>query len=489
MCGWALLPLVAGIPLAASTVLVLRHFYVLGGFWGDSGQISYVLWHSDLLLHMPRLDGGGSYFGLHFTPIFVPISWLSRIIPLTREQFFALFVGVCNMMPAVAVYWLLVSRYLVRCGWAGLLGAAALGLLFAFNGVALAEARNPHFEMLIVGSGMMFLVALVLRRTLLAAVFFVICLASREDAGFHLFALLVVTLALGHWEKIKLEQREHIIIFAAIALAYSVAALAAQHVFFPGHSSMRSVYLGSPAFATLGWREIGIRVGFFVVYRAYIFLPALMAVGWAIRRRDPFIAAGYIAFIPWGILQLVAASWIAGTMSNYYAFPYIFSLFWPLIGCLIGPADFRPSAHEAVAGFTLMLAASLVGVGFQHNPGHIDLPASFYSLPSPARQQATDGALLRFAASPQAFGTVAIDGSIGALDSVDFGPQQLLDHARTSPTDTVIFFDQGYEIGMVRTLALSAGLNRWYQIPGTSLRVVSNHPLDGVLGLTPASGF
>jgi hypothetical protein len=45
-------------------------------------------------------------------------------------------------------------------------------LLFAFDGLAMAIARSSHFGMLIVGAGMMFVVALVLKRLVIASIFF-----------------------------------------------------------------------------------------------------------------------------------------------------------------------------------------------------------------------------------------------------------------------------------------------------------------------------
>ena len=74
--------------------------------------------------------------------------------------------------------------------------AAVLALFFAFDGLALAIAWFPHFMMFLVGTGMMVLAALVLRRLGIALVFFVLCLGAREDAGFHLFAFLSLYLAL-----------------------------------------------------------------------------------------------------------------------------------------------------------------------------------------------------------------------------------------------------------------------------------------------------
>ncbi len=483
-----LLPFVAGIPFVAFTILVLRHFYTLGGFWGDSGQISYVLWHSDLLLDTSRMSGSASFFAIHITPIFIPISLLSRIVPLTKVQFFATFTGVCHMLPPIAVYWLLVSSYRMRSTF-GLLSAAAVSVLFAFNGLALAAARNPHFEMLAVGSGMLFLAALVQGRFGLATLFYVICLATREDAGFHLFALLAVTIAIGYWRGAPLHTQKPLLLFGLCAFGYSASAFVLQRILFPGGGSFQSVYLGTPAFNGITWAEIGTRLAFYVVYRPYIFLPAYAVLVWAIRLRSPYVVVGFVACIPWGLLHLLAASPIAGTLSNYYSFPFIFALFWPLIGFLI---EGQQAGHVArmsvkpVLGFTLILLTSFVGLNLQQNPGHIDFPASFLFAPSQAQMKATDEALQNFARFPSVLGNVVVDAGVAALDPDHYDGSEAVSSPQKRQPDTIIFFSQGYERALVMTMASQADLQRLYQIPNTSLRVVTNRPLDGIDGLVPA---
>jgi hypothetical protein len=484
----ALLPFVAGIPFVAFTILVLRHFYILGGFWGDSGQISYVLWHSDLLLDTSRMSGAASYFATHITPIFIPISLLSRIVPLTKVQFFAAFTGVCHMLPSIAVYWLLVSSYRMRSTF-GLLGAAAVSVLFAFNGLALAAARNPHFEMLVVGSGMMFLVALVQRRFGLATLFYVTCLATREDAGFHLFALLAVATAIGYWRGAPWHAQKPLLLFGLCAFGYSASAIVLQQILFPGSGSFQSVYLGTPAFNGVTWAEIGNRLAFYVVYRSYIFLPAYAVLVWAIRLHSPYVIAGFVACVPWGLLHLLAASPIAGTLSNYYSFPIIFALFWPLVGFLIEGQQVGYAAGvnvKSVMGFALILLTSFIGLNLQHNPGHIDFPASFVFAPSQAQMKATDEALQNFARFQSALGNVVVDAGVAALDPDHYDASETVSSPQKRRPDTVIFFSQGYERTLAMTMASNAGLQRLYQVPNTFLRVATNRPLDGIDGLVPA---
>jgi hypothetical protein len=95
----------------------------------------------DLLLHQPPcVDDGISWFHLHITPVFVVTSALGSLVPLTRIQFYAAYVGISHALPAIAVFWLLTSGYRMTRP-AACLVAAALALFFAFDGLALAIAR------------------------------------------------------------------------------------------------------------------------------------------------------------------------------------------------------------------------------------------------------------------------------------------------------------------------------------------------------------
>lgn len=73
----------------------------------------------------------------------------------------------------------------------------------------------------------------------------------------------------------------------------------------------------------------------------------------------------------------MADSPYAGTLSNYYAFPFIFALFWPLAAWrLEGRSDVLQDKRY-LGGFVAMLAATFLGLAGQQNPQNIDLPESF----------------------------------------------------------------------------------------------------------------
>src|SRR5207248_11126081 len=136
---------VALVPFLAYAINILHSFYGVGNTFHDAGWSAYLIHDGDLLLHQPPcVDDGISWFHLHITPVFVVTSALASLLPLTRIQFYAAYVGISHALPAVAVFWLLLSGYRMTRP-AAVLAAAALALFFAFDGLALAIARFPHF--------------------------------------------------------------------------------------------------------------------------------------------------------------------------------------------------------------------------------------------------------------------------------------------------------------------------------------------------------
>jgi hypothetical protein len=481
---------VAVVPFAAYAINILHSFYDVGSSFHDAGWSAYLLHDGDLLLHGPPcVDGGSSWFNSHVSPLFIVTSLLGGLVPLTRIQFYAAFVGISHALPAIAVFWLLTSGYRMTRPAACLI-AAALALLFAFDGLALAIARYPHFMMFVVGTGMMFLAALALRRTGIALVFFVLCLGTREDAGFHLFALLSLSLAWQWWRGVGWREQRPVAAFALAALLYSSSIVALQHALGGDYSVFAIEYIGSPPFAGVSLSSIGERLLGWMAFRGYVMMPALAALIWAIVRRNPVVVLGYAAFVPWGMLHLVAAREIQGTLPAYYAFPYMFASFWPLAGLLIerrgAPRD--RSILEPICGFALLTAASFVPSPYQGNPTHIDLPAGFVALPSAARQAATDQALKELGQMTE-LGRVVADESVIAVTPEFYRDDQFLSPAAGRDVDSVIYFAHGFQGALARETAASAALGYVYGVRGTEVRVATKRPIDrpGGLTLLPAS--
>jgi hypothetical protein len=459
--------LAAAVPCAAFTTLVLYHFYTRGSFVWDSGLLAYLISSADPRLLTPALAGGGSFFAVHFTPIFVLISLLRRLLPIADAQFFAGFVGLCHALPAVAVFWVLYSRFRLRTAF-GLAAATLVSIAFCFNGLALAVARYPHFEMLIVGTALLFFVALMQRRSLFAVLFFTACLLTREDAGFHLFGLLFLLIGLNRFRGTAWRDQRREIAFAALALGYSLAVTLLQHGLFGGQSSFVRIYLGEPAFGNISFAVIGERLLGYVQYRTYLVLPALVALVWAVRARNPYILLGYAAFLPWGVLHLLADAALAGTLSGYYAYPFLIAACWPLLGVLLA----QPAPIKTSPTIPILASAAMIAVSFTA------LVEAFLSPPSLARQQATENAVAALARGKAELGIVLVDGSVLALAPAPYRPDETVQDAGPRLPDTVIYFAEGYEADKARAIAEAAHLDRHYQIAGTSIRLATDRLID-----------
>jgi hypothetical protein len=477
--------LVAGIPLAGYAAMVLHHFYVSGAFFYDTGEIGALIWHSDLALNTPAVESGDSFYAIHLTPIFVLLSAISRLLPTTLQQFMAGFEGVSHALPALGVFWLLTGPFGIR-STAGIAVAAAVAIAFAFNGLALAIARYPHFELLIVAAVILFMVALRGGRPVWAILPFVVGLATREDAGFHFFALLAVMIALDWWYGIRLNAQKAAVAFAIAGLAYSLGAVIFQHAAFSNISGLSRIYLGNPPFGRITLDLLADRLRGYLSDRSYIVLPGMCAVVWAILASNPYIVAGYTAFLPWIALHFLADSDLAGSLSGYYAYPLMIASFWPLIGVLLSTDRIArpPSMRLSLLAFGGMIALSWTALPYQYNPGHLDIPESMLAPPSLAEQRATDQAMQALISAKATLSPLLADGSILALAPRDFARREAVEFAGSERPRTVIYFAGGYEAATVAAILTTAGLDHIYAVAGTPVRIASALPLPSSLGLT-----
>jgi hypothetical protein len=476
--------MVCAVPLVIFAAIILHHFYVTGSFMLDAGWTAYLITNGGLHLFYPTSLGSISYFAFHVSPIFIPIAELRKLIPLSDIQFFAVYVGMCHALTGLAVFWLLRSGFGLRSYPATAMAALA-AIAFSLNGLALAIARYPHSEILVVGAIMVFWAAVVRRRFIVASIFLGVALATREDAGFHVFGLVFLVVAFNRWYGVPWREQRAEIGYAGVALLYSVAVVVLQRTISPDVSTLTLTYAGDPPFGHLTVATVLLRLQFYATYRAYIIIPAIVACIWAARTRNPYIVVGYLAFLPWGALQLIASTDIAGTMSGYYAYPYLIASFWPLVGVLLdrrrrGAVDGN-ALH--VAFFLALIAGSFIGVAHQYNPGRTNIGAAVLSPASVARQVITDRALGEFIRSKPGLGTVLADTSIVALAPDGFTERETITRRGIAAPNTVIYFEGGYEAEQARALAVENGLSHRYRVPDTAIRLATDRPLSASLAI------
>ncbi len=472
------------LPWVGFTNMVLFHFYQRGAFLLDSGLLASLTWHSDAALTQPDSLGGTSFFATHVVPLFLLTSQVSWLLPASLPQFFAGFVGLGHALLALAVFLLMAEGYgLRRSGSVWL--AAAFGIGFAFSGLAIAIARYPHFETYIAAFFLLFATARALGHLRLAIVFLALGLSTREDAGLHYAAVLLLTVALDGRRHSRGDSW-----FALGALAYSATVLLGQRLVFPAGSAFARVYLGTPPLGHVDLTLIGDRVLYLMVDRPYVLLPALATALWAIRARDPAVLVGYVAALPWLALHVLAKSPLAGTLASYYAFPFLIALGWPLIAVVRqrraeGRTD---SPAGPLVGFALLLALTFVPAAQVHDPGRLPLPEAFVAASSPARQAATDRAVAAVSAARPGLGRLFVDNSVAAIDPAGFTRDEVPNWSGLAPPissspDTVVIMTDGYDAARLRDVAAAAGLPYHYGVPETELHIFSRQTLSDPPGL------
>ena len=479
---------VLSLPLLAYTRVMLFSFYVRGSFLLDVGLFADLLWHSDLALTQPSSVGGSSYFAIHATPLFLPIALLSRALPLSMPQFFSVFIAAVQTLPGVAIFWMAVAGD-ARRGLVTPWLAALAGLGFAFSGLAIAILRYPHFEPLIAGFFLLFITALVRGRPRLATAFFACGLLVREDAGLHYLAVLGLLIALDVKQGVSLRKQRLIVGFAVAGLLYSCLAMLAQHLAFPSRASSFSlVYLGNPPLAHLTASALRDRLLYFIGNRPYIWVPACAVGLWARIAREPFLAIGYLACVPWLALQLLAASPFAAALASYYAFPCLIGMAWPLVAILYRRTG-TGGAISALAGFAIAILLSFLPGHDLHDPGRLPVVRAFLQAPPSAAQQADiEQAVAAISNARPQLGQLLADNSIVALSPNAFARTEVettpgIGAYNTETADTVAFFADGYDGAHFRALAETDGLMNHYGIKGTPLHLASRFRLTDVPGL------
>jgi hypothetical protein len=474
-------PLLAAIPVFAIPLilfarLILFHFYVRGSFLLDSGLLASLMWHSAPNLPLPASLGGLSYFAFHVAPVLLAISAVSRVLPLSMAELFAAVTGLSHALLALAMFWLLVQGHGMRRG-APLALAALASCAFAFNGLALSIARYPHFEIFGAACLLLFLVALVLKRRAIATACLLLALTTREDIGLHALGFLTLWLALNWYRGERGPQSRWIAGFALVALAWSATAVLLQHRAFPDASAFVRVYLGNPPLAHVDAKLVTTRLFGWLMLHAAILLPAAATSIWAVRARDPFIALGYLACLPWALLNLLAVSDMAGWMVGYYAYPFLIAIAWPLLAGVVSGvrADLGPPSWHGYGPALIVLslvALSLLPLGHDYDPGRITVPDAFLHAPPAEQRAATDRAIVEIAAARPSLGRIVVDNSVAALLPFAFARTEVAGW-EDAPADTAVFLSDGFDAIKMRDFP---GLPNHFAIPGTTIRLRTNRP-------------
>jgi hypothetical protein len=479
--GWIGLFVVALITFVLVRIAVLNIFYNTGDMQ-DPGWLAFLTWHNDWRLHGPA-----AYPELYFSEHVMPILWLtnaiSYLVPLGKYDYYAACIALIHALYAAGVYraWFLTETHLTP---ARVIVAILVALAAAFSAVAIAALGLPHPELAIPALALWFVIAMARRAYVAAACWLVACLAIREDAGMHVFALLIL------WAGVLAIRRrdlstdiKFLLGFAILALIYSVLAFLAKHFYFPASNNLIRSYLGDPPFHHVTVPFILHRLQFYVLERGYVLLPLLVTLVWAAISRNPLLPLGYISALPWLLLSTVAVHVTVGTLSYYYGFPFWLSLAWPLVALRVWPDSGGRVTRRWP--YALLLLVSLVG--WQSNRVVI-YPLNTNSLgasPFVYNETLRDRAMYQkfvdyFVANRPLFGSVALDGAVFGLmiDHADRPDLIYLWPAGRQP-ETMIYFPGAYDWRPSVLPLLRTGIYRCvYAVPGTRIRMATQYPIS-----------
>lgn len=467
---------------------VLNLFYSAGDL-NDPGWLARVAWQNNWQLTQPPAFNG-SFLSGHLALIFWLTSLVSYVLPFDVIVFYGLFQSITYIVYATAIYeaW---RSFGITSKWSKPVEAISgvfVSLLATFSAVGMQTLRLAHFELLIPAIALWFFMFLRRNHTYKAIGAFVLCLMVREDAGLHLFGIIfLIMLANLIQQKIMPETRK-LIIFGVSGLLYALIAFYIKTK-LPSYWDYFSVnYSGTPPWAHLTTDFLRERVQFYLIERTYIWVPLLLTIVWSIFAKDLLILVGYFSFIPWILISMVALCSTCGTMSYYYAFPFWFSIAWPIVRYGWGYPYSTPNRDTYFFIFYfLTIVASTVSPA-----GHIYAFSNSYFRQHPflisdevAHKSKTDEAVKYLLTNMGRLDlrTTAVDMAANGflMDITTYNNSVSYWKNSNQQPRSIIYFDDAYEKYTVDAWLSSNTYRYTYQVPHSRLRVASQVPLEGNL--------
>lgn len=458
---------------------VMNHLYVQGSGLLDAGWFVHLFSNSTVFPPAnPAVLGPGDYFSTHVSPIVFLTTAVHRgLMPgLSDPAFFSLIMAI----PQGVVCWTVMTALRdapVVSRPAAIWLAPPVALLSAFNGVSLGALGFPHPEVAMPALLLAVLVLCVRGATALACAVFCVLLSVREDAGLHAALLLgAIYLALTI-HRGRIPRSMPWMVFAG--LLYSVIAILVQKHLFPGDDAFGRIYAGPGPYDHLTPEFLFRRLVFFVGSRDYILLPWIVSVGLVLLRRNLIHLCGFAAVLPWTLLSLTAVEPTPGTFSNYYAFPMIVSVVWPIIAGWLSVRLLGRGLSRAERA--AMLLVPVVGIAlFPSGRGHADSrPWRQFDFGHLSVSAATDDAVAQLCRSKPAFGRVLVDEPVSALMTACLEPDEWgyvnrFDLSRTGVPETLVFLPSvnalnGDSLPKMLEVASRSGIDRFHAIAGTCL--------------------
>ncbi len=310
-----------------NALFIRNHFYVGGAYFHDSGWFSDTVFQAGIIPRNPAMSEFIKYYwGWHVTIVVAVGSWLSYLFPGDRVDWYAVFQGLIYAPLALAVP--LSVPAAERSGVRPAVLVAACSLAFAFNGQVMSSMGYPHFEIFASAGIAIMLAGLATGREPVAWLGLAIAIATREDCGFHAASFLVAVLAADFLGRPFPIARRRVLIMTGVGLASTVVMIVIQKKLFVSLNAFQIYITGAPPYAHLTSSAIHERIAIFGTKCGVFWVAMAAAVVVAIARRDARYLLGWLATVPWLLLNLTAAQDVKAHLSVYTGFPCVGSTFW-----------------------------------------------------------------------------------------------------------------------------------------------------------------
>ncbi len=478
------------IPTFLLSNYILNHYYNSESFVLDTGWFTYLLSESTSLPIANPLVGvlDYTYFTTHLSLFYYPFSLLYTLLEgfLTPIHYFSLFIGSLYGLIALAIF-LAGEKFVSKKSTLFLLFLIAI--ITPFNGVALGTIGFPHIEIAIPALLLLF-VAFYFRGNKYWSYFVVlIILTIREDAGFHLFGLLSIILIAYYLVVKKLASIPKDLIYIALfALFGSILLIAIQKNFFIGDNALERIYLGTPHFAHLSIDFIKDRVEFFLYNRSYLYVPAILLIPLAIWNKNIFLLVPLLSTLPWLLLSFIAITAMPHTFSNYYAFPFIVLVAWPLLAFLINSTiidSTSPKLFKIIT--TISLTTGLSIYLFIGTIGHVDnRPWRGFGLGYIQKIENVDRTIDIISHNKELFGNIIYDEAMSSfmiktLTKDEYGYLNRFSKLQIQKANSIIFFENSLE--KIRPILKEKKFHYFYKFNNTDIIIATEVALVNSLFL------
>lgn len=477
------------IPTFFFTNYVLNQFYIQGSGLLDVGWFTYMITETTSWPIQNPEAIGGTFFSTHFSLFFYVLSYIHQYVLffMPGPVFYSAFIGSMYGLISLSVF-LVGLKLIPKISIQYLYALLFTSILSSMNGAALGLIGFPHIEIAIPALILLFFSLYITDKKILSFVVFTFLLTIREDAGFHVFALIMTTGILILIIKRNVKAIDLTLLgLAIIGLSYSIFAMYIQKIYFPGDNALERVYLGNPHFIHITCSFLSERLSFFFLNREYIYVPMLMTIILSLYTKNIILLSSLISSLPWFLLSLIAINVMPGSFSNYYAFPFILLGGWPIFAFYIA----KKFAVEQSDYFKNTVISILFITGtsillFPGNSGNVDhKPWKNFIFFDYGKIIGTEGFIKYFVANKAQFGNIIFDEPLSALfvknlSKDEYGFLNVFPENIQNNADTILYYDtkralNSSSVETMRNILWKNNLNNIYTVPNSNIILATKY--------------